>query len=93
MSVHGITGVRCDKNGIVVEATIDSGEPFLMSASDIASKIVCGEVYRGVVFVDGNAVLGPKFNAVTLAGGHEGIVLEEDERFTINDLVMIGEPR
>lgn len=93
MSVHTITGVRRDENGIVVEATIDGDEPALMSASDIASKILCGEVYRGVVIVDNNAVLGPKFNAVTLAGGHEGIVLEEDERFTIDDLLQIGEAR
>lgn len=90
MSVYGVTGVSLDEHGMVVEATISDDKPYLMSASDIASKIICGEEYRGVFLDDGRSVLGPKFKAVTLAGGHEGIVLEEDERFTIDDLVRIA---
>lgn len=93
MSVYGVTGVSLDEHGRVIEATISDDKPYHMSASDIASKIICGEEYRGVFLVDDSAVLGPKFKAVTLTGGHEGIVLEEDERFTIDDLVRLGEAR
>jgi hypothetical protein len=100
MSVFVITGVKLDDGGRVAEAVCGRadtannqyiGQPTTMLASDIASRIYGGDQAFSVISVDGHRVLGPQFRYVTYDHGREGIVLEEDARFTIHDLVLIGD--
>jgi hypothetical protein len=86
MSIFLVTGARLNNQGRVIDVTIHDNRPYEMAASDVASKIRCGEKYRGYFEVDGSMIPGPHFRAVTYEHGHEGIVLEEDGRFSIHDL-------
>jgi hypothetical protein len=97
MSVLVITAVQLDANGKVVEALCGKADPATnqylvqpawMKAHEVAGRLYAGDRVFSVFSIDGSRVLGPEFRYVRESGGHEGIVLEEDARFSVHDLVQ-----
>jgi hypothetical protein len=95
MSLFGIGSVELNNAGEVVEAQIAEVDPETKqpghfvnkTAKEIAMMILDGEDVRGLFTVDGSSILGPKFLAVVLSGGRDGIVLEpNDMDWSITDV-------
>lgn len=87
MSIYGISSVKLDHAGEIIEASIAPIDPetrqpgifVAQPAKNIASMIIGGDDVRGYFWVDGTNVLGAKFVAVVHGGGQESIELEPND--------------